>query len=141
MNNNRKPSSTEYVIPSERPDFVPRDLRDIKIDMSRKKPGRIRSFINQTGDPYRIKYGNAVIEMSYSNNGETLQDRIRDIYSDSHETENELNRQLDAYLAEKHAEGDRKSVVGALRKKQQIVSVRNNREHDQTMDKKRQQVL
>lgn len=60
--------------PAERRDMA--DIEDIRINCKHAKSKRIRSFIDQTGDPYCLKYGGAVIEMAYSENGGSLQQNI-----------------------------------------------------------------
>ena len=63
---------------------MPIDVTDIKINRAYTKNTRIRLFIEQTGDPYRLRYGKTVIEIEYMNTTDTLQDRLREclLYED-----------------------------------------------------------
>ena len=63
---------------------MPIDITYIKINRAYRKNTRIRSFIDQTGDPYRLRYGKTVIEIEYMNTTDTLQDRLREclLYED-----------------------------------------------------------
>ena len=97
MSRTKKPAETENIIAGTIEDFVPRELGEIMIDLSRKKAGRIRSFINQTGDPYHLRYGKAVINIEYIENGGSLQDIVCELFSDDHETEQKLEERRERY--------------------------------------------
>ena len=56
------------------------DISDIKVNSAHTKKQRIRSFIEQAGDPYCLKYGTAVIEMIYSEEGGSLQESITAVF-------------------------------------------------------------
>lgn len=59
-------------------EIMPVDVTDITINRAYTKPARIRSFIDQAGDPYRLRYGKTIIEIEYMNTTDTLQDRLRE---------------------------------------------------------------
>ena len=56
------------------------EITDIKVNKLYTKSKKIRSFIEQAGDPYCLRYGNAVIEMSYSEEGASLQECITAVF-------------------------------------------------------------
>lgn len=56
----------------------PKDLTEIEINRDHRKALRIKSFIDQTGDPYRLRYGKAIIDVEYTPGAETLQERIKE---------------------------------------------------------------
>ena len=56
------------------------DISDIKVNRAHTKGQRIKSFIEQAGDPYCLRYGNAVIEMTYSEEGGSLQESITAVF-------------------------------------------------------------
>ena len=97
MSRKKKMPETENIIADTIEDFAPRDIGEIRIDLSRKKAGRIRSFINQIGDPYHLHYGKAVIDIEYSGNGANLQDIVCELFSDDHETEKKLEERRERY--------------------------------------------
>lgn len=57
------------------------DLRSVHIDASLPVPERIRSFVQQIGDPYHYKVGDVVVTVSYNGDGGTLTDRFADMLS------------------------------------------------------------
>lgn len=59
-------------------EIMPADVANIRIKRSSKKSARIRSYIDQAGDPYRLSYGKAIIEIDYLETTATLQDRLRE---------------------------------------------------------------
>ena len=58
-----------------------KDLRCVHIDASLPVPERIRSFVQQIGDPYHFKVGDVVVTVSYNGDGGTLTDRFADMLS------------------------------------------------------------
>jgi hypothetical protein len=58
-----------------------KDLRSVHIDASLPVPERIRSFVQQIGDPYHYKVGDVVVTVSYNGDGETLTERFADMLS------------------------------------------------------------
>ena len=56
------------------------DISDIKVNKAHTKKQRIRSFIEQAGDPYCLKYGTALVEMTYSEEGGSLQESITAVF-------------------------------------------------------------
>ena len=57
------------------------DLRSVHIDASLPVPERVRSFVQQIGDPYHFKVGDVVVTVSYNGDGGTLSDRFADMLS------------------------------------------------------------
>lgn len=41
------------------------DIQDVQIDTSLSENERIRSFVEQVGDPYRFKVGDVVVNVLY----------------------------------------------------------------------------
>ena len=58
------------------------DISDIKVNRAHTKKQRIRSFIEQAGDPYCLKYGTALVEMTYSEDADApirLAERLKEV--------------------------------------------------------------
>ena len=58
-----------------------KDLRSVNIDASLPVPERIRSFVQQIGNPYHYKVGDVVVTVSYNGDGGTLTERFADMLS------------------------------------------------------------
>lgn len=58
-----------------------KDLRSVHIDASLPVPERIRSFVQQIGNPYLYKVGDVVVSVSYNGDGGTLTERFADMLS------------------------------------------------------------
>ena len=58
-----------------------KDLRSVHIDASLPVPERIRSFVQQIGNPYHYKVGDVVVTVSYNVDGGTLTERFADMLS------------------------------------------------------------
>lgn len=56
-----------------------KDIRNVKIDETQPLPDRIRSFVQQIGDPYHFKVGDVVVTVSYSDNSGTLTQRFSEM--------------------------------------------------------------
>lgn len=54
-----------------------RDISSVKIDPALKRDDRIRSYIQQIGNPYCYLDGGTVVHISYSDTDVSLADRIR----------------------------------------------------------------
>lgn len=52
------------------------DIRDVKVNTDLPKPERIADFIKQIKNPYCYKCGKMIVKVSFSNTGETLEDRL-----------------------------------------------------------------
>lgn len=52
------------------------DINTIHIDIKKDKPDRLKDFIQQIHNPYCFKCGAATVKVSFTNSGETLQDRL-----------------------------------------------------------------
>lgn len=57
------------------------DIRDVQINAALPQEERIRSFIEQIKDPYRFKVGDVVVNVSYSGDAATLNDRFTEMMS------------------------------------------------------------
>lgn len=55
-----------------------KDAREIKLDVHKSKEKRIRDYIRQTGNPYRIRIGDILIDMEYTNGGRSLQELMEE---------------------------------------------------------------
>lgn len=49
------------------------DVREIRLDIRKSKADRIRDYIRQTGNPYRVRIGEVVVDMEFSKGGQPLQ--------------------------------------------------------------------
>ena len=57
------------------------DVRNVRIDASLPQQERIRSFIQQVGDPYHFKVGDVTVRVSYADTNSSLNDRFSDLMS------------------------------------------------------------
>lgn len=66
-------------------DFVDRsnlrDISDVKIDTSLPRRERVRSYVEQIGNPYRYLDGDIVVSIGYADTEVSLQDRLRSYVS------------------------------------------------------------
>lgn len=53
------------------------DIRDITIDTTLPKLEKMKSYIEQIKNPYCYKYGKLVVKVKYSDNGVTLEDKLK----------------------------------------------------------------
>lgn len=53
------------------------DIRNVKIDPGLSKPDRIKSFVNQIGNPYCYRDGDVVVGISYADTDVSLEDRLK----------------------------------------------------------------
>ena len=53
------------------------DINSVKIDQSLPRAERIKSFVDQIGDPYCYLDGDVVVGISYADTDVSLEDRIR----------------------------------------------------------------
>lgn len=58
-----------------------RDIRDVRIDETLPREERIRSFVEQIGDPYHYLDGDIVVSIGYADTQVSLQDRLRSYVS------------------------------------------------------------
>jgi len=58
---------------------APVNIEDVHIDEGQGKDARIKSYLKQVKDPYRVKISGVLVEMEYSENGYTLQQAIETI--------------------------------------------------------------
>lgn len=54
-----------------------RDISSVQIDMSLPQQERIKSFVEQIGNPYCYLDGDIVVSIGYANTDVSLQDRLR----------------------------------------------------------------
>lgn len=54
-----------------------RSINSVKIDASLSKEQRMRSFIEQIGNPYCYLDGDTVVKISYADTEATLEDRLK----------------------------------------------------------------
>lgn len=54
-----------------------RDIQSVKIDPSLPRRERVKSFLEQIGDPYCYLDGDTVVSVSYADNSVSLEDRLR----------------------------------------------------------------
>ena len=53
------------------------DIRNVKIDPGLSKQDRIKSFVNQIGNPYCYRDGDVVVGISYADTDVSLEDRLK----------------------------------------------------------------
>lgn len=58
-----------------------RDIRNVRIDTTLPREERIRSFVEQIGDPYNYLDGDIVVSIGYADTQVSLQDRLRSYVS------------------------------------------------------------
>lgn len=58
-----------------------RDIRNVKINPSLPRGERIKSFLEQIGDPYCYLDGGTVVSVSYADTSVSLEDRLRSYVS------------------------------------------------------------
>lgn len=56
------------------------DINAIKINHDLLKEERILDFIRQIGNPYCFKIGDAVVKLKFSEDGITLEDRLKSYF-------------------------------------------------------------
>ena len=54
-----------------------RDIRSVKIDLSLPPKERIKSFIEQIGNPYCYLDGGTVVSVGYADTSVSLEDRLK----------------------------------------------------------------
>ena len=54
-----------------------RDIQSVKIDPSLPRRERIKSFLEQIGDPYCYLDGGTVVSVGYADTSVSLEDRLR----------------------------------------------------------------
>lgn len=53
------------------------DVRDVKIDPSRPKEERVKSYLDQIRNPYCYRYGDIIVRVSFADTGASLEDRLK----------------------------------------------------------------
>ena len=53
------------------------DIRSVKIDQNLSKQDRIKSYINQIGNPYCYRDGDIVVGISYADTEISLEERLQ----------------------------------------------------------------
>ncbi|WP_322202946.1 DUF6870 family protein [Acutalibacter intestini] len=51
-----------------------RDIEDVTIDTNQPKAERLKSYIEQIGNPYCYRHGKYVVKVSFANTDKTLED-------------------------------------------------------------------
>lgn len=51
-----------------------RDIEDVTVDTSLPKSERIKSYLEQIGNPYCYRHGKYVVKVSFANTDKTLED-------------------------------------------------------------------
>lgn len=54
-----------------------KNINSVKIDPQLSKEERIRSFVEQIGNPYCYRDGDTVVKISYADTDVTLEERLR----------------------------------------------------------------
>lgn len=58
-----------------------RDIRNVRIDTALPREERIKSFVDQIGDPYHYLDGDIVVSIGYADTQVSLQDRLKSYVS------------------------------------------------------------
>ncbi len=58
-----------------------RDIRDVKIDPKLPKEERIKSFVEQIGNPYLFKCNGRIVKVSFADTDRTLEDCLHDYFN------------------------------------------------------------
>ena len=58
-----------------------RDIRNVRIDTALPREERIKSFVDQIGDPYHSLDGDIVVSIGYADTQVSLQDRLKSYVS------------------------------------------------------------
>ena len=58
-----------------------KDIRDVEIDQSLPPKERIRSYIEQIGNPYCFKHGKYIVKITHPENGATLNEQLEGFLS------------------------------------------------------------
>ncbi len=56
------------------------DIRDVRIDGSMGREERISDYIEQVKNPYCVQCNGIVVKMSFSQSGETLEDKLNSYF-------------------------------------------------------------
>ncbi len=77
-----------------------KDAREIKPDVHKSKEKRIRDYIQQTGNPYRIRVGNILVDMEYANGGKSLQELMEEttLFENPNESERRTRQNQEPVL-------------------------------------------
>lgn len=57
------------------------DIRNVHVDSNQSTEERVKSFVEQIGDPYNFKVGNVVVHISYSDNEKSINDNFSNLLS------------------------------------------------------------
>lgn len=63
------------LAPTNQP--ILKDIRDVRIDPAQSRGERLRSFLEQIGDPYHYRDGDIEVSVSYADTSCSLEDRLR----------------------------------------------------------------
>ena len=55
------------------------DIRSVSVDKSLPKEKRLAEFIRQIGNPYRFGCGDFTVNITFANNGVSLEERLQGI--------------------------------------------------------------
>ena len=55
------------------------DIRSVSVDQSLPKKKRLAEFIRQIGNPYRFGCGDFTVNVTFANNGVSLEERLQGI--------------------------------------------------------------
>ena len=55
------------------------DIRDVSVDKSLPKEKRLAEFVRQIGNPYRFGCGDFTVNITFANNGVSLEERLQGI--------------------------------------------------------------
>ncbi len=58
-----------------------RDIRDVKIDPDQPREERIKSFLDQIGNPYLFRCNGHVVRVKFAETDRTLEDCLQDYFN------------------------------------------------------------
>ena len=53
-----------------------KDIRDVEIDQSLPSQERMKSYMEQIGNPYCFRHGKYIVKVSHAENGATLNEQL-----------------------------------------------------------------
>lgn len=75
-NDGQTPSYPGYHTVSGNTQSMPVDIEDVKINLTLSREERIRSYIQQIGDPYQFRCKGVVVRIAFSDTDETIEDLL-----------------------------------------------------------------
>lgn len=75
-NDDQVPSYPGHRMVSGNTQSMPVDIENVKIDLTLSREERIRSYLQQIGDPYQFRCNGVVVHIAFSDTDETIEDLL-----------------------------------------------------------------